>query len=257
MFYDSDYITFEKTWQLYNSYYNKNITNEQISNTFCLIKDFAPCTIEQFCVQIHRAIALYPNILKIQDLMELASFDGNTQAQAKGIASKRWRVLFSNISDDCDYCFADMRACIAFYLCFGSIQQFSQCCSGLDGCKNEPFLCKRFIENYVSCSINDNLEILKHFTFYFGWQNVEPRKVIPIGNIGDVKKLCDYNYGSGKWGLWRKDLFQKYEKDFDDLYTSGKITSSADIQTAQVELMATVISNLENQNHNSMLGMSE
>lgn len=257
MFHNSDYTIFEKNWQLYNSYYNKDITNEQISNIFCIVKDFAPCTIEQFCVQIKRSIALCPTILKIQDLMELASFDGNTKEQAKGIASKRWRVLFSNISDDCDYCFADMRACIAFYLCFGSIQQFSQCCSGSDGYKNEPFLCKRFVENYISCSINDNLEILKHFTFYFGWQNVEPRKVIPIGNIKDVKKLCDSNYGSGKWGLWRKDLFKKHEKDFDELYTSGKITSSADIQKAQLELMATVISRLENENHNSMIGMSK
>jgi hypothetical protein len=257
MFHDSDYITFEKTWQAYNGYYGKEISKEQINHLFGIIQDFAPCTIEQFSVQIKRSIALCPTILKIQDLMELASFDGNTKEQAKGIASKRWRVLFSNISDDCDYCFADMRACIAFYLCFGSIEQFSQCCSGLDGYKNEPFLCKRFVENYLSCSINDNVEILKHFTFYFGWQNVEPRKVIPIGNIGDVKKLCDSNYGSGNWGLWRKDLFKKHEKDFDELYTSGKITSSADIQKAQLELMATVISNLENKNHNSMIGMSK
>lgn len=249
MFLNSDYNAFEKTWQTYNGYYGKELSREQIHHLFCIIKDFAPCTLEQFSVQIKRSIALCPTILKIQDIMELASFDGNTKEQAKAIASKRWRVLCSNVSDYCDYCFSDIRACISFYLCFGSIQQLSQCCSGSDSYKNEPFLCKRFVENYISCSINDNLEILRHFTFYLGWQNVEPRKVIPIGNIEDVRRLCDSQYGSGKWGLWRKDLFQKHEKDFDGLYTSGKITSVADIQREQLALMATVISKLENENH--------
>jgi hypothetical protein len=256
MFYESDYITFAKAWQGYNEYYGKETSKEQIHHLFCIIKDFAPCTIEQFSVQIHRSMALDPNILKIQELMELASFDGNTKEQAKGIAAKRWRVLCSNVSDYCDYCFADIRACISFYLCFGSIQQFSQCCSGLDNYKNEPYLCKRFIDNYLSCSINDNMEILRHFTFHFGLQTVEPRKVIPIGNLEDVRRLCDSQYGSGKWGLWRQDLFKKYEKDFDDLYASGKITNSADIHSAQVQMMATVISNIENKNHNPMIGLS-
>jgi len=244
MFHVTDYNTFEKAWLDYLAVYNETADQLECRSLFCSIKDYAPCTFEQFLAQLKRSVILSTKKLSMPELMELASFDGRNKEQAKAVALKYFRILICNQSESLDYCFADRRACIAFYLTFGTIRQFLEM---PDKDKNENLLCRKFIDSYLNCSINDNMEILNNFTFYHGWQDQKPKKVVPIGENRDVAILCDQLYGKGKWGLWRNELYQRHIEDFKNI----AILCMPDPQLThknQVDLMQQMIGELEHNN---------
>ena len=86
MFHVTDYNTFEKAWLDYLAVYNETADQLECRSLFCSIKDYAPCTFEQFLAQLKRSVILSTKKLSMPELMELASFDGRTKEQAKAVA---------------------------------------------------------------------------------------------------------------------------------------------------------------------------
>lgn len=245
MFRDTDYNIFIENWIAYNAFFSVNKTPAECGDLFNAVKDFAPCTILQFEKQIKRNIAfgISPDKNSLYDLMLLASFDGRSKEQAKSIACKRWRILFQNADDKYDLCFSDIRACIAFYISFGTVKDFLNI---QDKDKNENYLCKRFVDNYITCEINDNSDILNLYSIQKGWQKEQPRRVIVIGDLSEAKDLCNRYYGNNNWCSWRSDLYNRYyDLYFKDLQNREMVEDKEKINRERVALMQKVIDELE------------
>ena len=263
MFHDSDYTTFMANWVAYHANFIADpqqkikiteLKKQECAQIFGLIKNYAPCTISQFERQIKRNIAfgITPEQTNLREIMELASFDGYTKEQAKSHVARLWRDLLSNLDVSLDYCFSDLRFCIGFYLAFGAMKDFRNIKITHD---NENVIFKRLIDNYLSCSINENTDILKVFSIQTGWQKSKIRRVVIIGNEIDAKNLCDRFYGAGNWCKWRNDLYnQYYETHFEAIdYQMDKTPDEKDIE--RIKLMEEVIAELQKQEDRLVLAL--
>ncbi len=250
MFNTNDYNIFEKYWMFYNSQKGQQITHDDCRMLFDMVKEFAPCNIAQFIQQVRRSLALNPKVLTIQELFEQASFGGRSKDEAKGYAAKLWRIIYTNRNPAYDYCFADQRACVGFYVSFGTMQEFFHI-KGKE--EKENVLCNRFVNNYMSCNVNDSLEIVQNFTIQKGFQDNLIRRVVPIGKTSEVTAICDRHYGADKWALWRNDFYTTYYKQFFEKFhlMEGKDHQSHDKE--RVALMQQVIMELEGHNSGLML----
>ena len=244
MFLDRDFNTFKHFWLVYNQSFNIQITDNDCLDFFNLVKDFAPCTLEQFVKQIRKNIAfgIAPNQISFKDLTDLASFDGRTKEQIKAHVSKLWRVFNLNLDIALDYCFSDLRFCIAMYLSFGSVEKFIAL---NDNKEKESFLFKSVLDNYIGCSINDNFDIIQNYSIQQGWQKSDPRRVVIIGDRTDGAKICDRFFGTDRWKEWRNDIYNKYYQSHFQKLDIQSSTDHIDRRGECLDLMEKVIQELE------------
>lgn len=205
MFTTQDYNAFVCDWTDFKESYTDKTTEAECRRLFERIRN-APCRYADFAKQLQEAIMTFADEPSIPELIELAKFQGRTKEEARAYANKLWRIIFSNRDISFDYCFSDPRACIAFYISFGSMDSFFD---QRDKDKNETFLCKRFADNYLSVNINDNYEILQNFSIQHGTQRDEVRRVVPIGDVSEAAEMCNFHYGAGNFAFWREDLYRR------------------------------------------------
>lgn len=244
MFLDRDYNAFHNIWLGYNQSFNIPITDDDCLSFFNMVKDFAPCTIDQFVKQIRKNIAfgIAPNQTSFKDLTDLASFDGRTREQIKAHVSKLWRVFNLNLDIALDYCFSDLRFCIAIYLSFGTVEKYLDFKDKKD---KENLYFKLLLDNYIGCSINDNFDIIQNYSIQQGWQKSDPRRVVIIGDHADGVKICDRFFGTNHWKEWRNDIYnQYYHSHFKKLDLQSSI-DHIDRRRECLDLMEKVIKELE------------
>lgn len=203
MFSDNDYTKFKTYWKAYMEMHGEALDDDTCRDKFDKVKHYAPCTITEFCTQIERSMATCPKKLSMPELFELAKYNGRTKDEAKSYALKLWRVFLDNNDPFTDVIFSDNRACIAFYVCFGDVNSYSDIPLKL---RNDNFDGKKFAENYVSCIVDDNQDVLQKYTVMrrrFS-ASCEIVRVTVIGELQKGLAIANAFYGQDHYVLIEK-----------------------------------------------------
>lgn len=199
-----DYNIFISKWHEYLSFSG---INEELKNqlmTKIAIKN-AKCTVDEFVYTVSALMQSSISGRTLEDVLKVAHRQWLTKEDISSKALGIYRTLTLNARANMDFVFGDERACMSFYLVFGSLDKFLK--SDLE--EKDSFYADRFIDCYINANVNDYFDVIKANQIMFSQSRTKPfnrQEVCFIGDIKNAKNIADSFYGENMYVIYRADI---------------------------------------------------
>lgn len=201
---DTDYNIFADKWNEYLMFSGSNFNKKKMLLTMLAIKN-AKCTKKEFAATVDTLIASDIKNKSLESVLMMSQYQWMTIDDIKTRAFGIYRTLTLNARANMDFVFGDERACMSFYLVFGSLDKFLK--SDLE--EKDSFYADRFIDCYINANVNDYFDVIKANQIMFSQSRTKPfnrQEVCFIGDIKNAKNIADSFYGENMYVIYRTDI---------------------------------------------------